>query len=65
MTYLKKILLTVVGIIVFYFCTVLTLFLLGLIFNISYENLWFLALPVTFLAFALFIVFSWKDFKIA
>jgi len=63
MAYLKKAILIVAGVITFYFFTVLTLFTLGLIFKISYENLWFRAIPAAFLAFVLFIVFSWKDFK--
>ena len=49
-TYIQKVLLFIVGTIIYYFMTVFVLFILGLMFKILWENIWLIAIPVTIFA---------------
>jgi positive regulator of sigma E activity len=61
----KKIVLGVVGTVIYYLLTVVTLFVMTLLFRDSFENIWISAIPVTIVAEIILLgcYFSWKKYK--
>jgi len=52
------------GMIIFYFASAFALFILGLIFSVSFENIWLTAIPVTIIAGLLLIIaYLWSKRK--
>jgi len=54
---MKKVILFIAGTTIYYFIAVLTLFILTLMFNDSFENVWLSAIPVTI--FAELLLLAW------
>ena len=58
---MKKAATYIAGTVFYYFCTVLVLFLLNLIFKDTFENIWVVAIPVTVVAELLLLLYwIWK-----
>ena len=54
---MRKVILLITGTVIYYFIAVLTLFILTLLFNDSFENVWLSAIPVTI--FAELLLLAW------
>lgn len=60
----KKVILGIGGTVIYYFITVLVLFVLTAMFNDSFENIWLSAMPVTVIAELLLLGFyMWQKRK--
>ena len=61
---LKKIIVYIVGVIFFYFISVLVLFISTLVLNISLDNVWLIGVPVTCYAILILLInYLWKKYK--